>query len=146
MSLSPKLVALFSAILGISATSCNSFDAPAMYGCPHADYDIKGTVTDDEGSPLEGISIEATNTKGYHVTIPELCTTKTDKDGSYKLKFNTSVLERIDIHFVDEAGEYADETKTFSVKFTDGDGSWFIGTAFVTADAKLKKLEKLDKE
>ena len=48
------------ALLGF--TGCSDInDAPDLYGTPSVDYRVLGTVTDEEGKPLEGIQVVMEN-------------------------------------------------------------------------------------
>ena len=53
-----RLIWLLLSLLGMAA-GCSSNDKliPVEYGCPHADYEIKGRVTDPDGNPIRAIEI-----------------------------------------------------------------------------------------
>lgn len=47
--------------LGFSCTECVQRD---MYGCPYADFEVKGRVTGAENAPLKGIKVSVRTEKG----------------------------------------------------------------------------------
>jgi len=53
------------ALLGF--TGCSDInDAPILYGTPSVDYRVLGTVTDEEGKPLEGIQVVMENPYAWY--------------------------------------------------------------------------------
>ena len=44
-------------LLGFSAAGCHE-DTFDEYGSPHAKYRVVGTVTDENGQPIEGIQVK----------------------------------------------------------------------------------------
>ena len=86
------------ALLGF--TGCSDInDAPDLYGTPSVDYRVLGTVTDEEGKPLEGIQVVMDNPwivsyldEGGKEILPKVDTTNmkilpdtvyTDKKGQF---------------------------------------------------------------
>ena len=53
------------ALLGFTGCSDVS-DAPNLYGTPSVDYRVLGTVTDEEGKPLEGIQVVMENPYAWY--------------------------------------------------------------------------------
>ena len=51
--------AVLAALLSMLGYGCSSSDEPVEYGTPHADYMIKGQVTDEAGNPIQGINVKA---------------------------------------------------------------------------------------
>ena len=76
-----KLFRFLLPILGFALVeSC----AKDMYGCPYSDFQLKGTVTDTEGEPIEGIKVNLSGVKGGQVDgyrLDEAC--YTDSEGIY---------------------------------------------------------------
>lgn len=72
-----RLIWLLLSLLGMAA-GCSSNDKliPVEYGCPHADYEIKGRVTDPDGNPIRAIEI----------TTDELPVAYSSATGDYRLK------------------------------------------------------------
>lgn len=55
------LLTTIAGLLGISTASCAKYGTlEAEYGCPEADFDLSGYVTDRGGNPIEGIEVKHT--------------------------------------------------------------------------------------
>ena len=54
------------------------------YGCPYADYVVKGSVTDDAGNPIQGIKITAPNGSDLDSQFNQIV--QTDAKGNFTLK------------------------------------------------------------
>lgn len=81
-SLTTSICSIFISMLGFG---CHSENYPDMYGMPVGDFEIKGSVTDEDGKTIENAEIR--------VTLPEipsgyypLQTSKTDKNGKYYIE------------------------------------------------------------
>lgn len=55
-----KILAGLLSILGFSLAACDKIGSEE-YGCPHADYEIKGKVVSDQGTPIPNIEIEVSD-------------------------------------------------------------------------------------
>ena len=109
------------ALLGF--TGCSDInDAPDLYGTPSVDYRVLGTVTDEEGKPLEGIQVVMDNPwivsyldEGGKEILPKVDTTNmkilpdtvyTDKKGQFSgLKTMAGSLNKLTVEFRDIDGE-----------------------------------------
>ena len=89
-----RLIWLLLSLLGMAA-GCSSNDKliPVEYGCPHADYEIKGRVTDPDGNPIRAIEI----------TTDELPVAYSSATGDYRLK-GTAFPGDMRIRFTDTDG------------------------------------------
>lgn len=109
------------ALLGF--TGCSDInDAPDLYGTPSVDYRVLGTVTDEEGKPLEGIQVVMDNPwivsyldEGGKEILPKVDTTNmkilpdtvyTDKKGQFSgLKTMAGSSYKLTVEFRDIDGE-----------------------------------------
>jgi len=109
------------ALLGF--TGCSDInDALDLYGTPSVDYRVLGTVTDEEGKPLEGIQVVMDNPwivsyldEGGKEILPKVDTTNmkilpdtvyTDKKGQFSgLKTMAGSLNKLTVEFRDIDGE-----------------------------------------
>ena len=134
----------------------NGGEMPVEYGSPHATYRLIGTVTDENGNPIEGIKVKVVeDTSEYGGGVYEF--TNGTTDGKGKFKTGEAVLsflsEEEKVVFVDEdgpanGGTFASDT----LKLKDlpkgqyakapNDDHWSSGSFELTADVKLKKEEK----
>lgn len=140
------------AMLGIGGAmeSCDILPFGAcMYGCPHADYKLEGTVADEAGNPIPGISVRQYQSPGPNKDGsviydgwegPELV--KTEADGTFVIETELTSFggdEEFIFRDVDgpENGEFEDQAKQF--KFTQtqkGDKNWY-GGKFETNGVKV---------
>ena len=148
--------AVLTALLSMLGFSC-SLDEPEEYGpivleygVPHADYIVKGTVTDETGTPIQGIK---TSIKGFFpgaekVYVEGLDSIQTDASGQYQLKYMGmphKYLKLIveDIDGEANGGEFLSDTLDIDFdkaeKAKDGDGHWYKGVYNIPQDVKLKK-------
>lgn len=126
-----------------------------MYGEPHADFKALGSVTDEDGKPVEGIRVAIRRHTHYENTPGVIYdqndwyhddTLYTDDKGAYLLSGtiftvpNDVTLVFEDIDGEEHGGEYASAEATPEVKRTKkADGAWYEGAYEVQADVKLKK-------
>ena len=124
-----KIIVLLLAILGVF----NSCRQPEEYGTPHADYELKGIVTDKETSkPLKNIQIVSYSDTLY-----------TDAEGKYSFynmmpEFHLKVE---DIDGEENGGEF--ETQEMDIKLTKADQvekgkGWYEGKYVKTQNIELE--------
>lgn len=152
-----KLVVL---LLGFVASlmGCKDVIQPpvAEYGVPHADYQLKGTVTDSiSASPIVNARVTITRTETYQeqnvtkIHIDTLAQKETDSSGQYDITSTQFPLpeQHFQVHIEDldgsaNGGDFATQKKEVVVISTElaGDkSSWYAGKALKTIDFKLKK-------
>ena len=138
-------------MLGYGCTKEEPMDmyGVVMYGVPSANYIVKGTVTDEGGTPVQCIK---TSVKYIPDKAPEytqcLDSVKTDNAGKFQLKASwhagSSDMKLIveDIDGEANGGEFLSDTIRIDElkrqKLEDGDG-WYEGKFELNADVKLKK-------
>lgn len=141
---------LFVTILGVLGFSAcgddDPADTPVAYGTPTANYIYRGTVTDEEGNPIEGIDVV------FHGIVESSMNAslviKTYEDGTFRTGYlNTSRTRVKTIDFVDRDGEANGgdfESLTLEVKdleskkISEGSG-WYEGEFEVQANVQLEK-------
>lgn len=155
-----KFVRWIMALLGFSAVanSC-AFDAPAMYGCPSADYNFDIEVLNaEDDSPITGIRVSAItskenmywdNTTGmatYETVTDTLCRGYTTSNGKVQLIFNEFPLNEHTIVADDvdgsaNGGKFTSERTTITLNNDDydnpGNHGWYRGEASASATLKL---------
>lgn len=134
------LLATAAGLFGLNA-GC---DAPVEYGCPTADYEVKGRVTTQDDVPIEGIAVSR-NERYYSYTSDT-----TDADGRYYLRYSGFPIDgdTVEVYFSDIDGEangsYADTMRSVVFYQSDlhgGDGHWYEGRATKVVDVKLREVE-----
>ena len=138
--------ALLTALLAMLGYESCSLNSPDEYGTPTVDYQVKGFVTDLQGTPIQGIKVRAP----YNFDGSEGQNVLTDENGRFELdEFHSGLNDKLiveDIDGEDNGGEFQSDT----IKVRDlpkkevekGDGSWYMGKYEVTAKIKLKLKEK----
>ena len=138
--------AVLTALLGLLGfESCDS-EGGGMeeYGCPYANYIVKGVVTDEAGMPIKGIKVKAPYGSEMDSQYGQIV--QTDTQGSFVLHEFTS-LRGNDIIFEDIDGEdnnglfQSDTIYVESLPKTqlEKGSRWYQGKYEVTADIKLKR-------
>ena len=98
-----KIIKFLLICLGFkSLTACDVeiWDGTAEYGTPYAEYEVKGRVSDAEGTPIQGIRVSM-GVEDYMDSVAV-----TDADGRFHV-----------IH-----GTFPFRDNTFDIQFTDIDG------------------------
>ena len=150
------LIASLLAMLGFDSCS-NVTDAPDEYGAPYATYQIRGTVTDEEGNPIPGIK----GRLGVVITNPDVSSTLyvahgdsavTDSDGhliidniserTHYLVPGRTVVELKDEDGEANGGDFSADTLNFDdmkkTQLEKGDG-WYQGKFEYSFTQKLNK-------
>ena len=149
--------AVLTALLSMLGYGCSSLDepldmygSPVEYGTPNADYVFKGTVTDEAGTPVQGVKAVLKEmpdyAPGYAYGIDS---TQTDAAGKYQIDtriYVSSTGVRLVVEDIDgeaNGGEFLSDTidvsKLDAKKIGAGDGHWNSGKYEVQADVKLKR-------
>ena len=116
------------------------------YGCPEADYEVKGRVTTQGDVPIEGIEVSLNS---YYA---DTSADTSDADGRYDLSYRGfppmgDERDTVKVTFADIDGEanghYADTTVQVVFHRSDlqgGDGHWYEGRATKEVDVKLREV------
>ena len=124
-------------VLGVNV-SCDQMTEE--YGCPMADFNVKGKVTDADGNAIRGIKVEM----DYYCDA-------TDANAYYSVRANSipGDVSRFDVYFADidgsENGLFENDTVGVSFtrsELTGGDGHWYEGAATKTLDVTLQLVEE----
>lgn len=153
--------AVLTVLLSMLGYGCSSseedvemYGTPVVeYGAPHADYIVKGHVTDEADHAIQGIKASVkvyfSDTDGK-VYVDPIDSILTDASGDYQLK-HRDAPERSKLIFEDidgaaNGGEFLSDTLNINeedfnqaVKVKDGDGKWYRGVFEITKNVKLKK-------
>lgn len=145
-SLISKLCAACLAVLGYSCSSSSEEEYMCMYGMPVGDFEIKGSVTNEDGEAVENAAIRVTFAKAPS-ELSTLFSTQTDKEGNYKIeeRFWSSELKVVCV-----PNNSTNEADSVIVKLDykhdgiheDKDEWMYIGFAEETVNFKLKKKEQ----
>jgi putative lipoprotein (rSAM/lipoprotein system) len=149
------LCATIISLLGFSACKAEK-EILYEYGSPYADYKYMGTITDEEGNPIQGIKATLIGSSNL-VSGNEIAVFTTDKDGKFESEYynerNTNIY-KIDFTDTDgelNGGEFAStsiktsEMESTQTKKNDTHDKWYRGQFERKAEVKLYPQER-DKE
>ena len=148
--------AVLTALLSMLGFSCSvnepdEYGTPIMeYGTPHADYIFKGIVTDEAGSPVQGVktSLKTAFENDNKQYVLGLDSVLSDGSGAYLLKYagmkdHSLRLIVEDVDGVANGGEFLSDTLKIdfdkAVQTKQSDEFWYDGAYEISQDIKLKK-------
>lgn len=144
LSFTNKILAGLLSLLGFSLAACDKMGS-AEYGTPHADYEIKGKVVNNQGTPIPDIQVEVSD------SIPESGwmykdTIYTDANGEFHWKrgdFPRMTFQLIsrDIDEEKNGGQFVPKTTFVSFRNADyrGGDTWYEGKATLETEITLDK-------
>ena len=128
------------AAVGVAMLSLSGCVIGGTEGEPNLDLRVRGTVTDEEGAPIEGIRV-----------IVSRDTCFTDEEGGYETAllnrppcdFRTAYFD--DVDGAANGGTFASDsvllTSVERVQVKDGDGDWYVGEYEYPIDITLSRAE-----
>ena len=126
--------AMIAAMMGFLAVGCK--EPVNMYGVPHADLNVSGTITDEENQPLKDIKVQV-RLLGY-TPGPKY----SDENGKYLYHSQEGLeADSVDILVQDTTGVYAPDSARVAVDLVKYDKiqDWQVGEATAKKDFQLKK-------
>ena len=150
--------AVLTVLLSMLGYGCSSdepmdmYGTPVEYGAPHADYIVKGLVTDEAESPVQGIktSLKQVDKTEAGTIIFGMDSIQTNETGGYQLEYTGLPQPGIKLIVEDvdgeaNGGEFLSDTLDVdlikAVQTKEGDGRWYGGVYEITQDVKLKKKQ-----
>ena len=126
------------------------------YGVPSANFKVLGRVTNEQGQPLGGMRVSASNVTAVWGKGPDqrnvhlLCdTVYTASDGSFVGNYNTFPADSVYIHMKieDSAEPSVYDSDSIAVGFAKGDlkgddRGWYLGAAEKQINVTLKRKKK----
>ena len=126
------------------------------YGVPSANFKVLGRVTNEQGQPLGGMRVVASEVTTIWDKGPEQCysgllrdTVYTASDGSFVREYSLFPADSVYIHMkIEDSAEpsvYDSDSVTVGFAKGDlkgGDNHWFKGEAEKVIDVKLKAKKK----
>lgn len=134
------------ALLGF--TGCSDInDAPDLYGTPSVDYRVLGTVTDEEGKPLEGIQVVMENPYAWYYYDENGKPIESKRNPETGRMTPDTVYTNKDGKFVSHKTEaFSTQELTMEVQDIDGEanGGEFQSKRFTKNELEKKLLKKGD--
>lgn len=141
-------------MLGFSSCD-NVMGNEYLYGCPTTTFQVKGCITAEDGTPIEGIkAVVGIDYNKDGSSIYHEDSAYTDRQGNYTIDhqysgedFDNKLLKILleDVDGEAKGGSFANDTikgdELTIEKTGDGDGRWIVGSYAVTANKKLKKKQ-----
>ncbi|MDE6561795.1 MAG: radical SAM-associated putative lipoprotein [Muribaculaceae bacterium] len=144
--LSSFLTGICSVLLSLLGFSCSSSqeepDYPCMYGMPTGSFEIKGTVTDENGEDVVNAEIRVCpHTEPSYLTN---LTDKTDAVGNYTISSH-NILHMAKVVCIPEQGDLEPDSIVVELEYKDRDkyaDTWYRGHAEKNVDFILKSKNK----
>ena len=139
-----KRSTVFTAVLSLLGFPSCDIVGTTEYGCPHADFGVKGVVTDTENRPLEGIEVSVEMESGYETSVSAV----SDRQGMYTVRMEVFPKDdKVQVKAEDTDGElnggrFAADSVVFELSRSDfkgGSGMWYEGKAVRDVDFKLEE-------
>ena len=136
-----KIILMLLTLFGVSNCDRIIDNAALAYGMPHADFTIKGKITDEDEKPIENIKIAI-----------ERDTTISDSVGNYSITITDMFDDKLLVSYIDddnENGNFATRDSNIdmtNIKFKGGDGDWYDGAATETINIILNEVDKNEKD
>lgn len=110
------------------------YEPIAAYGCPRADFVLRGTVTDEYGKALPDVDVVV------KMCDDEIAVSKTDETGSFDIKYTNAPWCDINISLTRDADTVVDTTilsSEFVFEGHDEGDVWYNGTYEVDMQVSL---------
>lgn len=139
------------ALLGFSSCEDDGGMNVVMYGAPYGEFEVKGTVTDVDGNPLENTQIITRPVvRDYdgnqYVHYYNSDTTYTDAYGNFELNNDNAFSDYLRIVANPANKTLESDSIRQRLNYSGGDNSWYMGKAKITQDFILKPAENKEEE
>ena len=139
------LLASILSLLGFQSCGSSIFEQPCLYGSPHADFEVIGSVTDEAGNVVEGEKIivrqllehpDASKSDTFK-SIED----KTNDKGKYTIQFGSYPnMNKVRVVAIDSTDKFEnDSTEITLQKVEDGNEDFYYGKFAGTKNFTLKK-------
>ena len=134
-----------------SANACDVeiWNGTAEYGTPYAEYEVKGRVSDAEGTPIQGIRVSMGESQSSYLDSVAV----TDAEGRFHVIHGTFPFRDniFDIQFTDIDGEaggglFEEQTVTVQAEVVEEGDGWDEGDYAVKEDVNVTLELKKDSE
>ena len=129
-----KIIKFLLICLGFkSLTACDVFYGTDEYGTPYAEYEVKGRVSDAEGTPIQGVRVSMGESQSSQLDSVAV----TDAHGTFPFRDNTFDIQFTDIDGEAGGGLFEEQTVTVQAeKVEEGEG-WSRGKYAVKEDVNV---------
>lgn len=135
---STMLMGVCSALLSLLGFSCSSKEEPLMYGMPTGDFEIKGAVTTEDGTPVKDAEIRVTLVDAPSGMF-SFETTSTNADGDYTAIGRSYADPELKVVCVPSNPQLEADSVIVEMHYNkDNADSWCVGDAKEIVNFKLK--------
>lgn len=137
-----RLIIILLSLLGYGSTSCSRtlYDCPTPPAFRHYEVGIKGTVTDHNGRPIQGIVVRKDPSRSV----------TTDRNGKYRIKVERETTDGFPLTFTDadgprNGGDFLEKMISIEPAEEDKIGDetvWTLGRYEKTADVILEEKQQ----
>ena len=134
-----RLCAMGVAFLGFGCSSSEEGELICMYGTPTGSWEIRGSVTNQEGKSVAEATVRVTRPELDSDNHP-MAEAETDNEGAYSIE-DGYFVDRVKVVCVPEDPTLAADSTLVDLKYVkdrNDKNSWYIGHAEATVDFKLK--------
>ena len=139
-----KIIKFLLICLGFkSVVACHS--TTEEYGTPYAEYEVKGRVSDAEGTPIQGIRVSMGESQDRYMDSVAV----TDAEGRFHVIHGTFPYDdnTFDIQFTDIDGEaggglFEEQTVTVQAEMTEEGDGWDEGDYAVPEEVEVTLYHK----
>lgn len=137
-----RLIIILLSLLGYGSTSCSRtlYDCPTPPAFRHYEVGIKGTVTDHNGRPIQGIVVRKDPSRSV----------TTDRNGKYRIEVERETTDGFPLTFTDadgprNGGDFLEKRISIEPAEEDKIGDetvWTLGRYEKTADVILEEKQQ----
>ena len=140
-----KIIKFLLICLGFkSLTACDVeiWNGTVEYGTPYAEYEVKGRVSDAEGTPISGIRVSMGESQSSYMDSVAV----TDAEGRFHVIHGTFPFQFTDIDGEAGGGLFEEQTVTVQAEVVEEGDGWDEGDYAVKEDVNVTLELKKDSE
>jgi putative lipoprotein (rSAM/lipoprotein system) len=133
-NLKTTLIHTLSSLLGLFTVNC--VVTTVEYGCPHADYIAKGTITKaGSGEPLANVQVYSS--LDSNTARPFFDSTQSDSNGNYLIRHSGYGLDTMFLKFKTDSSSKDTFALFSNTPPVNGHGNWYEGVVEKKIDISL---------
>ncbi len=138
---SSLVIAICSGLISLLGFSCSSSEE-VMYGMPTGDFEIKGSVTTEDGQPVENAEVRVTH-PDVESGVYSFKKVSTDAKGNYNLESDI-ILGRVKVVCIPKNPDMQSDSVIVKLEYKGSHDDWDAGHAEETVDFKLKENKQAE--
>ncbi len=135
---STMLMGICSSLLTLLGFSCSSEEQPCMYGMPTGGFEIKGSVTTEDGAPVDDAEIRVNHANAPSGVYPFVITS-TNAEGDYTAIGHSHADPEVKVVCLPSDPQLEPDSVIVEMHYNkENAGSWYVGDAKEIVNFKLK--------